>query len=247
MPSKKKKPTPQYQPTPEEQRAIDLHKLIGETEDGVVPLYLELGVVLKGIKEERKFDWQGLLTHATQTLGLKRARIVRAWRIRKLHESHPEQVNGLTLYEGLQHEKRETKTVTPLELTAPLAGYEYQAAKHYEKATQRFEQAVGSKERAEKVMERFLKGETPVKATKTKVEKTWQPAWWKSSRTATVWKEHAATSTTSGIGCRRRLARFRPTRTPRRTPRLRSSSSGASCSTASPKWRRSTTRQRRGC
>src|ERR1017187_9518349 len=75
---KKKKPIPQYQPTPEEQRAIDLHKQIGETEEGVVPLYLELGLVLKGIKEERKFDWQGLLTHATENLGLNRSYIVRA-------------------------------------------------------------------------------------------------------------------------------------------------------------------------
>ena len=177
MSSKKKKPIPQYQPTPGDQRAIDLHNLIGTAEDGVVPIYLELGVALKGIKEERKCDWKGLLTHATETLGLNRSYIVRAWRIRKLHESNPEQVNGLTLYEGLQHEPRGSKTVTPLELTALLAGYEYQAAKHYEKATQHFERAVGSKERAEKVMERFLKGETPVKATTTKVEKTWGAAW----------------------------------------------------------------------
>ncbi len=143
MPSKKN-PAPK-KPVSLDEQAIDLHNKIAECEDKAAPLYLKLGAVLVDIKEEQQCDWKGLLAYATDTLDLRRSRVVRALRIWKLHHDDPTAViNGLTLYEALAHEK---KSFTMQPVGSPLTAREYQAV-------MRFEKAVGGEKRAVEVLTR---------------------------------------------------------------------------------------------
>ncbi len=157
MPSKKKNPDPKN-PLSLDDQAKELHDLIEENEDKAAPLYLKLGSVIESIQVERNLDWKGLLAYATDTLGLRRSRIVRARRIWNLHHENPTAViNGLTVYEALAHEPKEPPKPEPV--GSPLTAREFQAAARYEKA-------VGGKERAVEVLTRIINnGEKPPKGS----------------------------------------------------------------------------------
>jgi hypothetical protein len=156
--SKSKNTTPATTPTTQkpltlDEQAVDLHKRIGECEDGAAPLYLKLGLVLEDLRVERKFVWKALIAYAADTLDLRRSRVVRARRIWHLYKDIPEEVNGLTVYEALQHKPKGKPAFR--KQGDPLQAWEFQAAT-------RFEAAVGGKERAVEVLTRIAQGEKPV-------------------------------------------------------------------------------------
>jgi hypothetical protein len=135
-----------------EQEAARLNTEITRREEGVVPLYLELGSVLVRISEQRKFDWQGLLAYAAGTLNLRRSRCTRALRIYRLHKDDPSKCKGMTLFEALDQERG--GKFDPQPVGARMTDGEYRLA-------QRYEQAMGTKLRAFQILEWYIKGYTP--------------------------------------------------------------------------------------
>jgi hypothetical protein len=135
-----------------EEEAARLNTEITRYEDGVVPLYLELGSVLVHISEERKFDWKGLLAYAAGTLNLPRSRCTRALRIFRLHKDDPSKCQGMTLFEALEQERG--GKFDPQPVGARMTDGEY-------RVVQRYEQAVGGKKRALEILVWYLKGRTP--------------------------------------------------------------------------------------
>ncbi|MGO9110084.1 MAG: hypothetical protein ACLP9L_12700 [Thermoguttaceae bacterium] len=168
MPAKKNKsaspaPAPAAKPIAEpvatpaslSDQAKELNRLIAEKEDAAAPLYFRLGSVLQGIKEERKCNWTALLEYATDKKGLdlRRSRYARALRIYGLYKDSPEKVNGLTVYEALQHK--------PHDKPEPRAKGSRVSRKEF-RALTTFEKSVGSKERAVEVMTRiYINHEEP--------------------------------------------------------------------------------------
>jgi hypothetical protein len=150
MAAEKKSPAT---PKPEtlEEEAARLNTEITRYEDGVVPLYLELGSVLVRIAEERKFDWKGLLAYAAGTLNLPRSRCTRALRIYRLHGDDPSKVAGMTLFEALDQERGKPD---PQPVGARMTDDEYRLARRYE-------QSMGGKKRALQILVWYLKGYTP--------------------------------------------------------------------------------------
>jgi hypothetical protein len=141
-------------PKPEtlEEEAARLNTEITRYEDGVVPLYLELGSVLVRISERRNFDWKGLLAYAAGTLNLPRSRCTRALRIYRLHGDDPSKVAGMTLFEALEQERG--GKFDPQPVGAHMTDGEYRLARRYE-------QSVGGKKRALEILVWYLKGRTP--------------------------------------------------------------------------------------
>jgi len=164
MAAKKKSPAPK--PETLEEEAARLNTEITRYEDGVVPLYLDLGSVLVRISEQRNFDWGGLLAYAAGTLNLPRSRCTRALRIYRLHKDDPSKCKGMTLFEALDQERGKPD---PQPVGARMTDGEY-------RLVQRYEQAMGTKIRALQILDWYIKGYTPQDGLPGEVADSDEPA-----------------------------------------------------------------------
>ncbi len=168
-------PAPVAKPLSLDDQAIDLHRLIEEKEDGAAPLYFDLGAVLAKIAERIKGEiigiggnfrahyWKSLLNH-TEAIGLRRSRVVRAYRIYKNYKDKREEVNGLTVYEALQHKPHDKPE--PKVETGVYTKRERSAAKAF------VEHIGGDIDRAMDVLDQFKKN-VPARDDQT----AWRAAW----------------------------------------------------------------------
>jgi hypothetical protein len=143
--------------------AVRLYHEIQQQEDAAAPLYWDLGEKLRKIAKDLKIGTNDLVAYACADLDIAGSYAWRAIRTYDRHKDDRSEVNGLTVYQALGHERKDKQPVTPLPKDAELSPRECRIALW-------FEARIGGKERAEEVAKRIFVDheELPVKAKKSR-------------------------------------------------------------------------------